>query len=131
MATIKAVSFTAPKMMRVDGTAVFIYDKATAVAAGDVLEYFIPAGLELMNIDLRSAAGTMTFSAGIRPAKATSTIVTDPVAFGAAGQGFTLGRRELQVAALKFDEDTVLTVTTAVAGGQVDVVLFGNQVGVK
>ena len=131
MAIIKAVSFTVPKSMRVDGTAVFIYDKATAPTIGDVLEFLIPGGLEVINLDFRSAAGTMTFSVGIRPVKPDSLIVANTTFFAAGGQAFTGARREIPIVPTKFDEDVVLTVTTAVAAGQVDLVLFGNQVGVK
>jgi hypothetical protein len=129
MAIIKAVGFLSPKSMRNDGTGANVYDKATALAIGDVLEYMIPGGLETTNISLRSASSTMTFSVGIRPFKPESILVANPTYFAAAGQALTNGRRDVAVAAVKFDEDVVLTVTTAVAAGQVDVVLSGNANG--
>jgi hypothetical protein len=115
--------------MRVDGSAVFIFDRATAAAIGDVLEYAIPAGLEIMSLDVRGAAGTMTFSAGVRPANSGSSIATNPILFAAAGQAFTNGQKLVPVAGVKFDEDVFLTITTAVAAGQVDVVIAGNANG--
>ncbi len=131
MATIKAKGFLNPKSMRVDGTAIHIYDQAVLPAIADVGEFMIPAGLELTNIDVRSTAGTMTFSAGVRPFKSDSTLATNATFFAAAGQAFTAGRKEIPVAAVKFDEDVVLTITTAVAAGTVDVVLDGNAVGAR
>ena len=131
MATIKAIGALNPKSMRVDGTAIHIYDKATALAIGDVLEYAVPAGLEIIRLDVRSPAATMTFSAGVRPARADSTIATNPTLFAAAGQAFAANNKLVPVAAVKFDEDVFLTITTAVAAGVVDVVIDGNAVGAK
>jgi hypothetical protein len=131
MATIKAIGALNPKSMRVDGTAIHIYDKATAATIGDVLEFAIPSGLEIMRLDVRGAAATMTFSAGIRPARSDSTLATNATFFAAAGQAFTAGNKLVPVAAVKFDEDTILTITTAVAAGLVEVVIDGNAVGAK
>lgn len=129
MATIKARGFNNPKSMRVDGTGANVYDQAVLPAIADVGEFLIPAGLELINLDVRSTAGTMTFSAGVRPVRSDSLIATNATFFAAAGQAFTNNRREIPVAAVKFNEDVVLTITTAVAAGTVDVVLQGNAVG--
>ena len=131
MATIQAVGAQNPKTMRVDGTAIHIYDKATAAAIGDVLEFAIPAGLEIMQLDVRSPAGTMTFSAGFRPARSDSALVANAALFAAGGQAFTAGNKLVPVAAVKFDEETFLTITTAVAAGLVEVVLNGNAVGAR
>lgn len=129
MATLKSQSFSYGKQMRVDGSAVHIGDTATAATIGDVLEYPIPAGLEIFEIDARSAAGTMTFSAGVRGVKADTLIATNTTFFAAAGQAFTSGRKQVTVNGVKFDEPAVLTLTTAVAAGAVYVVINGNQVG--
>lgn len=131
MATIKAQGALNPKSMRVDGTAIHIYDKAVLPSIGDVGEFAIPAGLEIMQLDVRSSAGTMTFSAGVRPVRSDSLIATNATFFAAAGQAFTGGNKLVPVAAVKFDEDVILTITTAVAAGTVEVVLNGNAVGAK
>lgn len=131
MATLKALGALNPKSMRVDGTAIHIYDKATALAIGDVLEFAVPAGLEIMQLDVRGAAGTMTFSAGVRPARSDSLIATNATLFAVAGQAFTAGNKLVPVAAVKFDEDVFLTITTAVAAGLVEVVINGNAVGAR
>lgn len=129
MATIKATGFLNPKSMRVDGTAIHIFDSATATTIGDVLEYAIPAGLEIMQLDVRGTGATMTFSAGVRPVRSDSTIATNATRFAAAGQTFTAGNKLVPVAAVKYSEPMVLTITTAVAVGTVDVVINGNAVG--
>lgn len=129
MATIKAQGALNPKSMRVDGTAIHIYDKAVLPAIGDVAEFAVPAGLEIMQLDVRSSAGTMTFSAGVRAAKADSTIATNATYFAAGGQAFTGGNKLVPVAAVKFNEDVFLTITTAVAAGTVELVINGNAVG--
>lgn len=131
MAIIKARGFLNPKSMRVDGTAIHLYDQAVLPAIADVGEYMIPAGLEIMRLDVRSTAGTMTFSAGVRPLRSDSLIATNATFFAAAGQAFTAGQKLVPVAAVKFDEDVVLTITTAVAAGTVDVVIDGNAVGAR
>lgn len=130
MATIKAIGFLNPKSMRVDGTAIHIYDRATAATIGDVLEFAIPAGLEIMQFDVRGPAA-MTFSVGLRPVRADSTLPTNPAYFAPGGQTLTGGNKLMPVFPVKFDEDTVLTITTAVAAGAVDVVINGNAVGAK
>lgn len=129
MAIIKAQGSLNPKSMRVDGTAIHIFDRAVLPTIGDVAEYLIPAGLEVMQLDVRTTAGTMTFSAGVRPARSDSTIATNATFFAAAGQTFTTLNKLVPVAAVKFDEDVYLTIATAVAAGTVDVVLNGNAVG--
>lgn len=131
MPTFQATGAQNPKSMRVDGTAVHIFDRAVAPAIGDVLEYAIPAGLEIMQLDVRSAAGTMTFSAGFRPARTDTTLVANATLFAAAGQAFTGGNKLVPVAAVKFDEPVWLVITTAVAAGTVDVCINGNAVGAK
>jgi hypothetical protein len=131
MATIKAQGALNPKSMRVDGTAIHIYDKAVLPGIGDVAEFAIPAGLEIMQLDVRSTAGTMTFSAGVRPARSDSLIATNATFFAVAGQAFTANNKLVPVAAVKYDEETFLTITTAVAAGTVEVVINGNAVGAK
>lgn len=130
MATIKSVGFQNPKPMRVDGTAVHIYDKAVLPAVADVAEFVIPAGFELMRLDVRGP-GAMTFAAGIRPVRTDSTIAVNPTFFANAGQAFTAGQKTVTVPALRWDEDVVLTLTTAAAAGTVDVVMDGNAVGAR
>ena len=131
MPIFRSIGIASPKSMRVDGSAIHIFDRATAQTTSDVLEFAVPAGLEIMRLDVRSTAGTMTFSVGVRPARADSAIVANPTLFAAAGQAFTNGNRIIPVAAVKYDEDVVLTITTAVAAGTVDLVIDGNAVGAR
>lgn len=131
MATIKAVGALNPKSMRVDGSAAFIFDSAVLPTIGDVAEFLVPAGLEIMSLDVRGTAGTMTFSAGVRAADPASAIATNATFFAAGGQAFTAGQKLVPVAAVKFNEDVYLTITTAVAAGTVSVVIAGNAVGPK
>ena len=131
MAVIKAIGANSPKSMRVDGTAIHIFDRAVALAIGDVLEFAVPAGLEIMRLDVRSAAATMTFAAGVRPVRADSLIAANTTFFAAAGQAFASSNKLVPVAAVKFDEDVILTITTAVAAGTVDLVIDGNAVGAR
>lgn len=147
MANIKAVAFFAPKLMPGDGCAVFLNDKvslASAPAVGDVLQFKLPAGLELTELSVQcddldtNGSPTLAFSVGYAPYEQGSTLVAAPAAFAAAGQvtARTGGRLLCSFKPITFNEEVIITVTIGTAAatfaaGEVHVIAAGNANGPK
>jgi hypothetical protein len=147
MASIKSQRFYAPKQMHVDGRAIFIDDKVVLSAnptAGDTLDFMIPAGLRVSQVDIQcddldsNGSPTFVFSVGYAPVKAGSALSPNATYFAPTGQSTaqTGGRLRCNFKPITFEEDVMLRVTVGTASatfqaGEVHAIVAGNCVGPK
>jgi len=145
MANLKAVRFAAPKFMPVDGCAAFINDKAVVAAnpaAADTLDFVVPAGLEISQLDIQvddlDTGVALVFSVGYRALDSKSSLVASTTYFAPAGQTIaqTGGRLRCAFKPIVFNEDVIVQVVigTAAAGfqaGEVWALIAGNTIGPK
>lgn len=128
MASIKAQRATAPKFMDLDGCAVFETDKVVlgtgqggTPAAGDTLDFGIPAGAKLCDLvfvlDDCDTGSAFVFGIGYRPVSSSSTLAASSTYFAAAGQttGQAGGRLQCSFKPIVFDEDVYIQVVVGTA----------------
>lgn len=147
MAQWYAAGYNNPKFMSGDGRARILVDKVavtTALAAGDVLNYKVPAGFTVTDVEVRpgdldsDASPAITYKAGYAEVDGDGSLTADDdyycgVSVGTGMQTGTANR--LNFVPIKFNEDTKLTLTigtvadTPVAG-DVWVIVHGNCDGV-
>lgn len=144
MASTKSRDYLLPKMMPVDGRAVFINDRATVAAnptINDTHDFLIPAGFEMsllqfLPTDMDSnGSPTLAAKIGYAPVDPNSTLTADDDYFKAAGAfGQAAGLVECAFVPIMFQEDVKITITwTAVSAtfvaGTVDMICAGNAKG--
>ena len=145
MANLFGRKAKAPALMPVDGCAIQINDTIALTvnpAAGDVINFRLPAGIELGNLkikcgDLDTGTGFL-FRVGYTPCDTGSTLAADSVAFAPAGQtnahtGTTL---DCSFHPIKFEEDVYVTVTvnaasTGFTAGLISMIAIGSAIGPK
>jgi hypothetical protein len=132
MASLKFQKAAAPSFMPGDGRSNNITDKIVlgaapgigVPAAGDTLDFLLPAGVKLCDLfsinDALDTGAALLYSVGYRPVNSASSLAAAPTYFAAAGAtGFrTAGRVQYTFKPIKFEEDVFITVTigTAPAG---------------
>jgi len=147
MANTKAVRFNAPKFMQAEGLAVHINDYCvpTAAASGDTFDFYIPAGLEITNVAVQSAAfdtngtPTLAFKLGYLAVDSTSSLTAVDNYFAAAGATIMRGGGRLVCAfePITFNEDVIVRLTltasaaTFAAAGKLWAIVSGNANGPK
>jgi len=124
MASLKSVKFSQPKMMPVDGRAVFFNDSYAVAAnptAGDTIDFHLPAGVEINTLrfhssDLDTGGPELASKIGYRKAKEADTLTA--VADYFAPTGTTLGQAagitECRFPPKKFDVDVIVSITIEV-----------------
>jgi hypothetical protein len=125
MANTKAVRFSAPKFMPVDGGSAHFADyvNVTAAALADTFDYLIPAGVEVSSVAFQSGAldtnGTplLTFKAGYFPADSTSSLAAVDNYFAPTGTTSLRagGRIPCSFEPISFNEDVILRITVTAA----------------
>ena len=146
MASNKSAAFSSPKFMAGDGCGTNYVDKVVlgaAPAVNDTLEFAIPAGAQVVSIEIESddldsnATPLLTFKAGYKSTAAEPQLATNDSYFGT---GLTIGRAAgrtiLSFKPITFDEPValVLTVTAAAAtfaAGSVTAIAGANCVGIR
>lgn len=148
MATINSVGRFVPQFMSGDGCGMFVVDKAiisSAPAVNDVIDFPIPAGMEVALVEIQcddldsNGSPTIAFQAGYAPANAGSTTLSASLAyFAAAGQVTARagGRLACSFKPIKFNEDAVLRLTIGTAAatfaaGEIHAIVGGNAKGVR
>ena len=143
MANNRAQKFTSPKVMNVDGRAVWINDKVVnpTLAVNDTFDYYCPAGLEISDLSVQAdkmeSTTTTTFKLGYTPVDPNSSLAANLSYF--AGTGQTLlragGRLVCGFKPITFQEDVIIRLTVEVAGtpqaGECFLVMGGNANGPK
>lgn len=150
MAQVKSTRFSHPKPMPVDGRAIFINDVgpvATNPVANDTLDFRIPAGFELSQLEfaiptalaasgLAAKVGFASLSgAGTVRVTGNDALAVDDDYFRAAGVfGTTAAKVACNFAPITFQEDVYLRITwtvtaTSFAAGNVFMVAAGNANG--
>ena len=148
MAALKSVAFQAPQFMPGDGCGAVYTDKyAVAVnpTISDTLDFRIPAGLEVTNVEIQTddidtnGAPTIAYSVGYAPIQAETIYTADATYFATAALGVTSktgGRLVCAFKPKKFEEDVALRLTftaasATFAAGEIHVVIHGAAKGVK
>lgn len=118
MAVWKAQNLATPKIMRVDGSAAIMTSRAifeSAPANADTVEFPLPAGAHLTDLDFQWSAGfgTIAGKIGYRPRSSQSAITPVDDYFQAAGAFVTAaaGRVRCNFMPMQFDEDMVIVAT--------------------
>jgi hypothetical protein len=142
MADMQAINYTRPKAMSVDGRGVFIWDRVsvTSLAAADTMSWRIPAGLEIVTMQLESddveSTATSVFRVGYLKFKSTDTLTAVDNYFAPAGQTLLQAGGVLQMRFLpiKFDVEVIIQLTlntggTLTGGGFATLKVGGNMIG--
>jgi uncharacterized Zn-binding protein involved in type VI secretion len=146
MPVFNSVGRFTPQFMAGDGRGAFLIDRvvvATAPLVNDTLEFLIPAGFEIAQVEIQcddldtNASPTFAFSAGYAPVGG-GTVVAAPTYFAAAGQttARTGGRLVCSFKPIKFNEDVILRLTVGTAAatfaaGEIWAIVGGNSRGVR
>lgn len=146
MASFKGQRALVPQIMRVDGSAAFINDKAVLAAnpaATDTIDFLIPAGFELstlrsVNDDMDTGAALL-YSVGYRPVNPALGPAAVTNYFAAAGQtAFRApGLVDYVFKPIKFETDVYVavligTAATSLSGTpELHFIAGGNMVGPK
>lgn len=145
MASLKSVKFTQPKMMPVDGRAVFFNDSyaiATNPTAADTIDFHLPAGVEVNTLrflfpDIDTGTD-WAFKAGYRKLKSADTLTADDDYFALTGTttGQSKGILDCQFPPIKFEVDVIISLTVEVdaatfVAGTVYMVAGCNCIGPK
>lgn len=146
MASLKSAKFTQPKMMPIDGRAVFFNDSyAVAVnpTAGDTIDFHLPAGVEVNTLrfhssDLDTGTPDLASKIGYRKAKDSDTLTADDDYFAATGTtlGQAAGILECRFPPIKFEVDVIVSITIEVdaatfAAGTIYMIAGCNCIGPK
>lgn len=147
MSSLKSLKFTQPKMMPVDGRAVFFNDSYAVAAnptAADTIDYHLPAGVELNTLRFHSSDldtnGTPTLASkiGYRKANDADTLTADDDYFAPTGTllGQAAGITECRFPPIKFEVDVIISITIEVAAatfaaGTIYMVAGCNCIGPK
>lgn len=147
MAHLYGKKAKAPANMPVDGRAIQIIDSIALAAnptAADVINFKLPAGIELGSLDIRcddldtNGAPTFVFGVGYRAADTGSALAANATYFAAAGQTTAQAGGTLRCSfePIKFEEDVYVTLTVATASatfaaGDIFMIATGNAVGPK
>lgn len=125
--------FNAPKSQPGDGRAVFISDVVAnpTAAAADTLEFSLPAGVEVNELRFHGTAASAGAQVGFQP-MVPGEFTGNPTYFGTAGIAVA-GAALVGFRPIKFERDAkiVITLTAALAAGEVTVVAGCNAIGVK
>lgn len=147
MASLKSVKFTQPKMMPVDGRAVFFNDSYAVAAnptAADTIDFHLPAGVEVNTLRFHCSDmdtnGSPEFAAkiGYRKLNDGDTLTADDDYFAATGTALfqTAGIIECRFPPIKFEVDVIISITVEVdaatfAAGTIYMVAGCNAIGPK
>lgn len=150
MASLKAQRALHPAIMRNDGNAAAILDKAVlgagalgTPAATDTIDFLCPAGAEVyglaFQLDDCDTGTTFVFGVGYRPVRSGSSLTPSSTYFAAAGQttGQAGGRLTCNFKPIKFEEDVYIqlvvgTAPTGIAANpEIHMILECNQKGPK
>ncbi len=146
MASLKSVKFTQPKMMPVDGRAVFFNDSYAIAAnptAADTIDFHLPAGVEVNTLRFHGSdmdTGTPEFAVkiGYRKLNDADTLTADDDYFAPTGTTFfqSAGIIECRFPPIKFEVDVIISITVEVdaatfAAGTVYMVAGCNALGPK
>ncbi len=147
MANLFGKKAKAPAMMPVDGRGIFITDTYAVAAnptAGDVINFRLPAGIELMDLKIKvtdmDTAGSpeILFRVGYAPTDTGSSLAANSTFFAAAGQTTAQGGGVIDSSfePIKFEEDVYVTVTIntdalTFAAGTVTMIAAGSAIGPK
>jgi hypothetical protein len=145
MANTKSVTFTAPKMMRVDGTAHLFNQKCIVAAASlaDTFDFVLPGGTNVAEmafvVDDIDSGTALVWKAGYTPLDSASALTPVDNYWGSGiTTGQAAGRYQSTAKPITFEEDVIVrvTVTTAAAGvntGTLELWMIAgaNMVGAK
>lgn len=147
MASLKSLKYNQPKMMTVDGRAVFINDSRALAAnptAADTIDFHLPAGVEVNTLRFHStdldsnATPTLASKIGYRKANEADTLTADDDYFAPTGTvlGQAAGITECRFPPIKFDVDVIISITVEVAAatfaaGTIYMVAGCNCIGPK
>lgn len=147
MAHLYGKKAKAPANMPVDGRAIQIIDSIALAAnptAADVINFKLPAGIELGSLDIRfddldtNGAPSFVFGVGYRAVDTGSALAANATYFAAAGQTTAQAGGTLRCSfePIKFEEDVYVTLTVATASatfaaGDIFMIATGNAVGPK
>lgn len=147
MANLYGKKAKSPAFMPVDGCGIQIADTIALTAnptAGDVINFKLPAGIELGMLDIKSddldtnVAPSFVFGVGYAPVDSNSSLAAAPTAFAAAGQTTAQAGGTLKCSfhPIKFEEDVYVTITVGTASatfaaGSMSMVAIGSAIGPK
>lgn len=153
MPSLKSQGFPNPQYMPGNGTGMILVDQVAVAAnftVADVVDFRIPAGMELTTIELdatridTNGAPTLAFQAGYAPIQAGSQYAASLTYFapasaiivGRAVNGALANRCSLSFAPIKFEEDVMLRLTcnavaATFAAGTLRAILHGVARGVS
>lgn len=147
MANLFGKKAKVPAFMPVDGCGINIIDSIALAAnptAADVINFKLPAGIELAALKIRcddldtNVTPTIVFSVGYAPVDTGSSLSASAAYFAAAGQTTAQGGGTLNCSfePLKFEEDVYVTLTVATASatfaaGDIFMIASGNAIGPK
>jgi hypothetical protein len=128
MASLKGQKANSPAIMRVDGNAAWLLDKAVlgagqlgTPAAADTIDFRVPAGARVADLafflDDCDTGAAFVFGVGYRPVATGSSLTPSSTYFAAAGQttGQAGGRLECAFKPIKFEEDVFIQIVVGTA----------------